>query len=369
MALKYDLYTTAAGGTLVASNINTGYSHAFTGTDTFYVKTRNSIGDEIDSNQDSGTGVPAYMYATYVTSGLTYLRTYDNGNTKTGFELSEDNGVTWIAQADYGLLQLPYANTWIIRKTDGPMNITRYNTTNYDTKITSAVIDAVGSTTMQSMFAGCDLMTTCDLSNFDTSALSGGHAMHGVFSGCSSLTSIDVSGFNLSNVSNIDSMFNGCSSLTTLDLSAWNTTNITSISSMFYRCNELTTININNWDVNKITSVSSTFDGCVKLTTLISNNTNKIKLEHGAQSTFRSCASLTSLDLTNWDFSEVDYFNSIFSGCTDLTCITNIDTSKWGAQKDNMFVGCNALIQPDIAAINDLTDSDGANWTNPGACP
>ena len=45
-----------------------------------------------------------------------------------------------------------------------------------------------------------------------------------------------------------------------------------------------------------------------------------------------------------------------------------IDTTKVGATKTDMFSNCGVLTQPDAAAIVDLKDAGGANWTHPTTC-
>ena len=68
------------------------------------------------------------------------------------------------------------------------------------------------------MFSDCFLLTTLDLSSFNTDSVK---FMSEMFSGCRSLTSLDLSNFNTTNVSAMYYMFQDCQSLTTLDLSSF----------------------------------------------------------------------------------------------------------------------------------------------------
>ena len=65
------------------------------------------------------------------------------------------------------------------------------------------------------MFGGCMGLTSLDLSNFDTSQVTG---MYYMFSGCGGLTSLDLSNWNTSKVINMSKMFKGCTSLKTIKI-------------------------------------------------------------------------------------------------------------------------------------------------------
>ena len=62
---------------------------------------------------------------------------------------------------------------------------------------------------------------------------------------------------------------------------------------------------------------------------------------------FSDCSSLTSLDLSRFDASQVSAMWEMFSGCTSLTALdlSNFDTSKVRNIRDmsDMFSGCSAL--------------------------
>ena len=81
------------------------------------------------------------------------------------------------------------------------------------------------------MFEQCSKITEIDLSNFDTSEVTG---MSQMFSGCSQLTSINLTKFNTSKVQRMHSMFMSCSQLTSLDLSSFDTSNVQMMQYMFF---------------------------------------------------------------------------------------------------------------------------------------
>ena len=133
-------------------------------------------------------------------------------------------------------------------------------------------------TTMNSMFSGCDNLTSLDVSNFDTSKVTD---MRNMFCNCNKLTSIDVSNFNTSNVTTMNRMFSGCNNLTSLDLSNFDTSNVDGASimeQMFSGCNNLTKLDLSNWEINKKGIVFLTFDSCTSLHTLRLDNCNNITI-------------------------------------------------------------------------------------------
>ena len=92
---------------------------------------------------------------------------------------------------------------------------------------------------MSDMFNDCSVLTTLDVSNFDTQNVTD---MTGMFYECSALTTLNVSNFDTKNVTDMGYMFSGCKALTTLDVSNFDTQNVTNMIGMFYGCKALTTI-------------------------------------------------------------------------------------------------------------------------------
>ena len=135
-------------------------------------------------------------------------------------------------------------------------NLTSVDVTNLDT---SAV------TNMNRMFYKCSALTSLDLSSFNTSVVTD---MSSMFNSCSSLTSLDLSSFNTSAVTDMRWMFNRCSSLTSLDLSPFNTSAVTGMYSMFSYCSSLTNLDVSSFDTKSVTNMSYMFKQCTALDTL-----------------------------------------------------------------------------------------------------
>ena len=82
--------------------------------------------------------------------------------------------------------------------------------------------------------------------------------------------------------------------------------------SMFYWMSNLTSLDLSNFDTSQVTDMSDMFDGLIKLTTLgLSNfNTSKVTNMHGM---FSRMNNLTTLDLSSFDTSQVTDMSSMFS--------------------------------------------------------
>ena len=141
-------------------------------------------------------------------------------------------------------------------------------------------------------------------------------------------------------------MFYDCWALEKIELPYGFANNVKSMRSMFYSCKALTTIKVDThfytWDV---TDMGYMFYGCEKLdmSELVKGfNTRYVTdMEH----MFWNCYALKSLNLKDWNMSNVKKTNSMFSGCKNLTTIyRNDDWSKLAVTNGNsMFSGCTSL--------------------------
>ena len=118
-------------------------------------------------------------------------------------------------------------------------------------------------TSMQSMFAYCDKLTTIDVSNFDTSKVT---YMGRMFFLCKGVTDLDLSNFDTRNVTTMGEMFSECQSLTSLDLSSFNTESVMNMNSMFESCLSLKNIIVGDgWSTYNVTESERMFIWCYSL--------------------------------------------------------------------------------------------------------
>ena len=99
-------------------------------------------------------------------------------------------------------------------------------------------------------------------------------------------------------------------------------------SKMFYDMRSLTTLNISNFDTSQVTNMRDMFSNMRNLTSLNLTNFNTSKVTD-MRAMFASMYNLTSLNLTNFDTSQVTDMRSMFYG-TSLTSLnlSNFNTSK-----------------------------------------
>ena len=87
------------------------------------------------------------------------------------------------------------------------------------------------------------------------------------------------------------------------------------------------------------------------------------------ESMFRGCSGLTSLDLSNWDTSNITNMESMFRACTELT---SLDISNWDTSKvtdmSYMFRGCTSLTEVkmggDVSKVTNVSSMFNGITTN-----
>ena len=154
------------------------------------------------------------------------------------------------------------------------------------------------------------------LENLDTSATSD---MRYMFANCQNLTTIDgIDNLQTPKVTNMSFMFAGCSKLANLNLSSFNTANTSQAESMFQDCENLQNIKFSpDFTIAKVDNINRMFSGCSSLTALDLSkfNTSQVK---SMIWTFKDCSSLTKLDLSSFDTSNVIDMNGMFNNCSSL---------------------------------------------------
>ena len=122
--------------------------------------------------------------------------------------------------------------------------------------------------------------------------------------------------------------------------------NATSCLFMFRNCWSLESLDLNNFDTSQVTEMGGMFFWCVTLKSLDLSffNTSKVTSMFNM---FRNCYSLAQLDVSNFNTSKVTSMNAMFSGCSKLTSLdlssfnTSIITNT--IEMICMFERCNSL--------------------------
>ncbi|WEV59073.1 BspA family leucine-rich repeat surface protein [Bifidobacterium sp. ESL0728] len=117
---------------------------------------------------------------------------------------------------------------------------------------------------------------------------------------------------------------------------------------MFYFCRSLTNLDLSNLNTTNVTNMSSMFYNCNRLTSLNLSNLNTTNVTN-MSSMFSSCTSLTSLNLSKFDTSNVTNMSNMFSMCSSLT---SLDLSKFDTSKvtdmSSMFYNMRTLTTLDL---------------------
>ncbi len=184
----------------------------------------------------------------------------------------------------------------------------------YRNKITEVTTEngAKASADASYLFYNMTKVTTMDLSNLDTSAVT---SMEGMFFYCSSLTSIDVSSFDTSNVKNFHVMFLNCTNLVSVNVDGLVTSSATNIEGVFNRCLKLTEVDLSTWDTSGVTNAQGVFFVCESLKTIyVGNGWDLSNVTSDTDYMFNSCTSLVGgkgtkfadAQVTNKSYAHID---------------------------------------------------------------
>ena len=156
-------------------------------------------------------------------------------------------------------------------------------------------------------------------------------------------------------------MFNPFSKLTTIEnLNFLDTSQVTNMSGMFYNCYRLTSLDVSEFNTSNVTSMSYMFAG-YRLTSLDVSGFNTSKVTNMSDM-FAGCSWLTSLNVSSFDTSNVTSMGSMFEDCSELTSldVSGFNTSKV-TNMSYMFAGCSWLTSLNVSSF------DTSNVTSMGS--
>ena len=164
----------------------------------------------------------------------------------------------------------------------------------------------------------------------------------------SALLTVDY--LNTINADDLANMFIQCKSLTSV--CPFEITNkVQSMNGSFYNCNKLTSLDVSNWDTSNIWDMRAIFQNCTSLTSLDVSNWDTSSVT-SMYAIFQNCTSLISLEVSNWVTSSVDNMGNMFQNCSKLI---SLDVSKWDTSSvtnmSNMFQNCSSLTSLDISGF------------------
>ena len=167
---------------------------------------------------------------------------------------------------------------------------------------------------------------------------------------------------DVSNLRDANSMFQDCRLLQcvpSLNISS----KLTSMSVMFGGCRSLTSLDLSGWDVSNVTNMGGLFTDCSSLVSINVSGWNTSKVTNISNIVAR-CESLITLDLSSWDVSKITDMGYIFTTCSSLT---TLNLSGWDTSNvtnmSNIINDCTNLEKVD--GFLDLTScnySDGYSY-------
>lgn len=166
--------------------------------------------------------------------------------------------------------------------------------------------------TAYGMFVACKTKSY-DFSEWDISNIT---SMSNMFSS-SYFEELDLRNWNLSGLSSgaAQNVFNSCWAQKILAPNLL-TNNITHFNG-FESCSQLETLDISNWDTSNISAFANWFYQCRKLTQLDLSHFDTRNATNFKQM-FRTCPALTTLNISSFDFSKTTNPYIMFDGCSAL---------------------------------------------------
>lgn len=139
------------------------------------------------------------------------------------------------------------------------------------------------------------------------------------------IESVDLSGLDAIYMQSLGSMFSGCSSLLSITWGEFpqTTGNIYDITSMFENCYLLESIDLSQFDFSNLTNTSSAFAGCYALTFL---DLRTIDFSNVVDSSNMLSDVPTTCTIVVADSTQVDYFNNNFSDYTNVITVEEYES-------------------------------------------
>ncbi len=208
-------------------------------------------------------------------------------------------------------------------------------------------------TNVNSMYMGCSSLEKVNFATKWTfeNVVDMGH----MFDGCNNLKSVGfTSKLNTSNVKDMSYLFNDCDSLTTIgNFDKFNTDSVENMDHMFNHCLSMKSINVRNWNTSNVTDMSNMFAMCSNLHYVFFGDGFDTSNVNSMAYMFYRDAKLTGLNVSKFNTSNVKYMTEMFNGCSNAK---NLNVSNWDTAKcvdtKLMFANCTNLSELDLGKWN-----------------
>ena len=190
------------------------------------------------------------------------------------------------------------------------------------------------------------------------------------FDGFSNCTTMDLSYLNTSLTTDMSYMFGSIASallgtgnqvLNNIIFDEYfDTSNVISMEGMFYDCRSLTELDLTNFDTSNVTDMSYMFAGSMfasnaymSLTKVVFGEKFDTSNVTSMAQMFSYCRYLNNLDISSFNTNKVTLMSQMFYGCRSLTelDLSNFDTSNVTSMSQ-MFQHCEKLIHLDLTSFD-----------------
>ena len=139
---------------------------------------------------------------------------------------------------------------------------------------------------------------------------------------------------------------------------------VTSCAYMFYNCTDLISIDLSNFDTSNVSTMSNMFRLCRGITS-IKFSSKDTPFLNNISYMFSNCADLENVILGGINTSKVKDMRNVFNACSNLTEVdlSTFDTSSV-TRMDNMFSSCSKLIEIDLSNFDTSNVTNMANMFN-----
>ena len=134
---------------------------------------------------------------------------------------------------------------------------------------------------------------------------------------------------------------------------------------MFLSCSSLTSLDVSTFDTSNVAAMTSMFSRCSSLRSLTFGNNFVTSSVTDLDYMFQYCRSLTTLDVSGFDTSNVTNMCAMFNGCRSLEslAVSNFKTSNV-TNMSNMFKNCSSLTSLDVSTFNTSKVTDMSDMFN-----
>ena len=136
--------------------------------------------------------------------------------------------------------------------------------------------------------------------------------------------------------------------------------NIADISDIFSNCTSLISIDLSNFNTSNLNNMNNMFYNCSSLTSLNLSNFKSHNIKY-MDKMFFQCSSLNSIDLSNFN-GEIEYFIMILNSCKLLKSLNLSNfNSNYCDNMSNLFSKCSSLTSLNLSNFNTNKINDMSN--------